>query len=59
MDILQPAENALDRFLDIGIQMHRIQDFDISVCGGNLLEGGADLFKAGAKVFPPMPGDQN
>jgi hypothetical protein len=59
MDPLAAAQDALNGAADVRIQVYRIDDLDVAVLAGDLRQGVADRFEAGAEALPPMPRDED
>jgi len=59
MDVLYLRKEFADRFLDIGVEMDRIDDIDIRVFQCDLFESGTDIDKPLTVIFTAVAGDQN
>ena len=53
------CQNAIDRLSDVRVEMHRIDNLDVLVRGGDVCQRMADFFKATTEALTPVTGHQN
>ena len=58
-DVVVVAELLVDRSLDVGVEVHRIDEAVIREATGEGAQRGADLIEAAAEVFAAVAGDQH
>lgn len=49
-------QNAIDRLFDVWVEMHRIDNLDVLVRGGDVCQRVADFFKATTETFTLVTG---
>ena len=49
----------MDVLLDVGIQVHRVHEAVVGKCPRQSRDPTADFVKPLAKIFTPMPGDED
>lgn len=59
MTFFHMPQNAIDRFSDVRVEMHRIDNLDVLVRGGDVCQRVADFFKATTETLTPVTGHQN
>ena len=59
MDVFLIAQQAVNRFPDVGIEMHGIDELRLGKSLRQSFNGFADILETFAEVLAPMPCDQH
>src|SRR5690606_28920217 len=59
MDVCNALQQTIDRFADVGVQVYRVENFNVRMGLGCIDKGLADTLKAIAKAFPAVTGNQD
>ena len=57
-DVFNVPQNAINRFADVRIQVHRIDNLYVLIGRGNFRQRMTNVFKTTTEAFPTMTGHQ-